>query len=171
MTHWHWSDQVDVYVWKPCNRIIEGTNRRLGVLVDFTLLTLQVRRDPFTNARIQTKRSAVGLTVACLLGCDNPCRCRNTCLRNIRGMWGLGLAWLTLRYCLPSLRSTGNSWSFKEVFVFISCNVESDFCSLAIKSWLRTSLSRAWISVRNRVSVTVLSFPLTWRVSVENCNK
>ena len=30
----------------------------------------------------QTKRSAMSLTEARLLGCDNPCKCRNTCFRN-----------------------------------------------------------------------------------------
>ena len=33
----------------------------------------------------QTKRSAMSLTVAHLLGCDDPCKCRNTCFRNAGG--------------------------------------------------------------------------------------
>ena len=41
-----------MYVRKPCVRIVEGTNRRLGVPVDFTLLTFQARRDPFTSVSI-----------------------------------------------------------------------------------------------------------------------
>ena len=54
----------------------------------------------------------------------------------------LGEPNLTSQYSALLLKGAGNSWSAKEVLDNAVGSVESDFCSSAIKSWLRMSLLR-----------------------------
>ena len=116
-----------------------------------------------------TKRSLMSLTVARLLGWDRLCKCRNTRFLSCGGMYGLGEPNLTLQYSVLLLKGTGNSWNAKEVSENTLGSVESHFCSSAIKSWLRMSLSSALSSIIESVSVNVLFSPFIYRRSVVNC--
>ena len=71
------------------------------------------------------------LTVACLLGWDNPCKCRNASFLNVGGMYGLGKPNLTSQYRVLYLKGARNSWRAKE---------ES-----ASNSWLGMSLLTGWV--------------------------
>ena len=74
-------------------------------------------------------------------------------------MYGLGEPNLTSHYSVLLLKGAGNSWSLKEVSDNTVGSVESHFCSSAIKSWLRMSLSTALSSVLESVSATVMFSP------------
>ena len=116
-----------------------------------------------------TKRSATSLTVASLFGWDSLCKCWNTHFLSCGGMYDLGEPNLTSQYSVMLLKGAGNSWRAKEVSDNTLGSVESHFCSSAIKSWLKMSLSSALSSVLESVSATVLFSPFTYRRSVVSC--
>ena len=84
-------------------------------------------------------------------------------------MYGQGEPILTSQYSVLLLKGAGNSWSTKDVSDNTLGSVKSHFCSSAIKSWLRMSLSSALSSVLESVSATVLFSPFTYRRSLVNC--
>ena len=98
-----------------CQRVCERNGRRfcwsyqLGILHVCALYTSDIPNTRTPTLVGHTKRLAMSVIMARLLGWDSPCKYRNTRFLSGGGMYDLGEPNLTSQCSVLSLKGTGNS--------------------------------------------------------------